>query len=374
MKRRSISVGYKNGMLADLGWIPGFDDASPREECPSNHIQPLHPLPRLHSLHVPHVVARGPSSIRTMESLEASQPRPIGCLWVAFQRRHQVCASSRANICFVYLPSRRLLDYKTQERYYTNIIERYMAFCSDAGKSDELLRRLARLEISQEDARDEKRPHTSPSPANAGSAPINFDVAGQKDLSAVTMAIRKLREGIVASKRVDDFSVQAYIFCIRFSILVKHMESYHPAVLFLLQKMHHVKPLAKVELQEFVGYLVLDLACRQNDLAKAYAVRNKYRLHDAKVDQVLHALAHDDYILFWRVKKSVDGYKAKLMEWAEEGMIRQTLKSIGRSYMSIDLLSLEWLTNSSWSSLVEHFSVGWELEDREVTVGKPKSR
>jgi len=42
----------------------------------------------------------------------------------------------------------RLLDYKTQERYYTKIVERYMDFCTDAGRGDELSRRLARLDIS----------------------------------------------------------------------------------------------------------------------------------------------------------------------------------------------------------------------------------
>lgn len=49
------------------------------------------------------------------------------------------------------LPSKgdaRLLDPKTQERYYTKIVERYMSFCSDAGERDELLRRFSSLELS----------------------------------------------------------------------------------------------------------------------------------------------------------------------------------------------------------------------------------
>jgi hypothetical protein len=145
-----------------------------------------------------------------------------------------------------------------------------MTFCTDAGKGDELLRRLGDLSISTE--------KTLPSlPSNPGMRPsnidANLDAGGQKGLSTITMAMRKLREGIVASNRVDSFSIQAYIFCIRLSILVKHMESYHPAILHLLKRMHTVLPLSKADLQEFVGYLVLDLACRQNDLAAAYAMR-----------------------------------------------------------------------------------------------------
>lgn len=253
-----------------------------------------------------------------------------------------------------------------------------MAFCSDAGRGDELLRRLACLEISNENERNDKtqRPQTAPAPATASASITNFtsDISGQKDLSVLMMAMRKLREGIVASKRIDDFSIQAYIFCIRLSILVKHMESYHPALLHLLRNMHTVHALSPTELQEFVGYLVLDLACRQQDLAQAYSVRNQYGFHDPKVDATLRALTHDNYFLFWRVKRSVDGHKAKLMEFAEEGMKIQTLKCLGRSYLTIDLPSLEQFTNTSWPNLTKEHGVGWQLEGSKVVIRKPKAR
>ncbi|TVY84243.1 hypothetical protein LSUE1_G002930 [Lachnellula suecica] len=277
------------------------------------------------------------------------------------------------------LPSKgdnRLLDHKAQERYYTKIVERYMAFCSDAGRGDELLRRLAQLEISQENGRSAQaqRPALQNATETAKIVDTNIDISGQKDLAILMMAMRKLREGIVASNRVDDFSIQAYIFCIRLSILVKQMESYHPAILHLLKKMHPVHPLAKTELNEFVGYLVLDLACRQNELAEAYSVRLHWGLQDAKVDAVLRSLAHDNYFLFWKVKKSVDGYKAKLMEFSEEGMRRQTLKCLGRGYLAIDLPSLEQYTSADWSSLTKDYAVGWQLESTKVIIRKPKTR
>lgn len=268
----------------------------------------------------------------------------------------------------------RLLDHKAQERYYTKIVERYMDFCTDAGKGDELSRRLAGLNISRE--KGSQRPQTAPNNSDGAkdSVDIKFDASSQKDLAILMMAMRKLREGIVASKRVDDFSIQAYIFCIRLSILVKHRESYHPAILHLLKKMHTVQPLTNTELSEFVGYLVLDLACQQRDLAQAYLVRHDYGLRDPKVDAVLRALAHDNYFLFWRVKRSVDGHKAKLMEFSEEEMKRQTLKCLGRSYLNIDLSSLEQYTSSSWTSLTKDFEVGWQLEGTKVIIRKPKAR
>jgi len=246
-----------------------------------------------------------------------------------------------------------------------------MEFCTAAGKGDELSRRLARMDISAKDTgMIMDRPQTAPSSITGP----GFDASSHKDLSILIMAMRKLREGIVASKRVDDFSIQVYIFCIRLSILLKHTESYHPAILHLLRRMHTVQPLASTELQEFVGYLVLDLACRQNNLTQAYSVKHSYGLHDPKVDATLRALAHDNYYLFWRVARSVDGYKAKLIEFAEDGIKTQTLKCLGRSYMSIDLASLENLTNSSWSILTKKFSVGWFLEGDKVIVRKPKGQ
>jgi hypothetical protein len=277
------------------------------------------------------------------------------------------------------LPSKgdsRLLEFKAQEKYYTKIVERYMAFCSDAGKGDELLRRLANLEITDGDSTLQPRQSTSQTILDTRdhAAESNSSIVGQSDLSVLIMAMRKLREGIVASKRVDDFSIQAYLFCIRLSILVKHMESYHPAILHILQRMHPRQHLAVTELQEVVGYLALDLACRQNDLAQAYSVKLKYGLRDAKVDSILRALTHDNYFLFWRVKGNVDGHKAKLMEFAEDRMKRQTLKCLGRTYFSIDLPSLEQYTNTSWPALVKDQSVGWQLEGKKVIIRKPKTR
>ncbi|KAF7936316.1 uncharacterized protein EAE98_002535 [Botrytis deweyae] len=266
---------------------------------------------------------------------------------------------------------KQLLDYKTQERFYNKIVERYLIFAADARRGDELNRKLARLNIAQDNANHDAAPTTQtvPNPADL--------INGKPDtneLDAITMGMRKLREGIVASKRIDDFSIQAYIFCIRLSILLKHWESYHPAMRHLLQVMHPKHPLSSTELQEFAAYQVLDLACRQSDLAKAYSIRLALGLRDPKVDEVLKAIAHDNYFLFWKVKREVDGYKAKIMEFAGEEMKLHALKSIGKTYLSIDLDCLEQLTDSSWSVLTETYSVGWQLEGTKVVIRKPKPR
>ncbi|OTA98232.1 hypothetical protein M426DRAFT_326162 [Hypoxylon sp. CI-4A] len=279
------------------------------------------------------------------------------------------------------LPSKgdnRLLDFKTQERYYTKIVERYMTFCSDAGERDELLRRFASLDLTSK-PNNENLPAKSaansslPDPNIPPMAPATIP-NNTKGLSDVLSALRKLREGIVASKRVDDFAIQVYLFCIRLSVLVKHPESYHPAILHLLRRIQPHHSMTSVEMSEVVGYLILDTACRRNNLAEAFAIRHKYRLRDAKIDIVLDALAHDNYIEFNRLKRRVDGHKAKLLEYAEESMRRHLLKCFGRAYLNVDLNFLEVCAGSKWASLTAEDGVGWELDGGKVVIRKVKAR
>ncbi|KAJ8114784.1 hypothetical protein ONZ43_g4820 [Nemania bipapillata] len=272
------------------------------------------------------------------------------------------------------LPSKgdnRLLDFKTQERYYTKIVERYMSFCSDAGERDELLRRFASLDLSPATTPSSQSAPKNVKPPPPSSTPAQGD---SKALSDVLSALRKLREGIVASKRTDDFATQAYLFCIRLSVLVKHPESYHPAILHLLRRIQPVHSMTTVELSEVTSYLVLDTACRRNNLGEAYALRHRYRLKDSKVDAVLDALAHDNYVEFKRLKQRVDGHRAKLLEYAEDAMRRHLLKCFGRTYLSVDLSFLETSADSSWPRLTAEDGVGWELDGSKVVIRKVRAR
>lgn len=264
----------------------------------------------------------------------------------------------------------RLLDFKTQEKYYTKIMERYMTFCTDAGERDELLRRFSSLEISALDT-----PSATASGSSRGSSSSALqDPDNTKALSDVMMALRKLREGIVASKRADDFSIQAYLFCIRLSVLVKHPESYHPAILHLLRHIMPLHPMTSIEVQEVVGYLILDTACRRRELADAFSIRHEFQIKDSKLDTALHALTHDNYILFQRVKKDVDRHRAKLLEWADDDIRLHALKCFGRAYLGVDLGFLEMATDAKWKDLKENDGVGWELDEERVVIRRIKVR
>lgn len=304
-----------------------------------------------------------------------------------------------------------MLDFKTQERYYTKIVERYMTFCSDAGERDELLRRFASLDLNitsntgsdskgNQHSSSSKKPgpnsnaadnhaslsatprvpssSTAPSLSSSSTATATPSPAtiptDTKALTEVLSALRKLREGIVASKRSDDFAVQAYLFCIRLSVLVKHPESYHPAILHLLRRMTttitnttatttNSTVLTTVEHAEVASYLVLDAACRRADLTEAHALRRRHGVRDAKVDGVLRALAHDDWAAFARLRSRVDGHRARLLEWAEPALRRHLLKCFARAYLSVDRSFLERCAGAPWEVLTAEEGVGWELEE-----------
>ncbi|KAK1831912.1 hypothetical protein QBC39DRAFT_306210 [Podospora conica] len=267
------------------------------------------------------------------------------------------------------LPSKgekRLLSHKVQETYYSKIAERYLAFCTDAGDRDGLQKQFARLAIDSNTPSSSQSSITTPTTAPR--------TTGPSDLDHILSALRKLREGIVASKRRDDFSTQAYLFAIRLGILAAAPETYHPALLYLVRVIHPAHNLTSTELHEVVSYLVLDAACRRGDLAEAYALRNRYGLRDNKVDGVLRALVQDDWVLWRRMRRSVDGHRVKLMEFAEAGVRAHALKAFGRSYLSVGVEFLETQALASWGELTREYGVGWELSNGRVVIRKIQGR
>ncbi|KAL8818279.1 MAG: hypothetical protein Q9223_003057 [Gallowayella weberi] len=190
------------------------------------------------------------------------------------------------------------------------------------------------------------------------------------------MAMRKLREAIVASSRVGDFAKQVYIFIIRTTILLGHPESYHPALLHLLRRIHSMTPLSSEETREFVGYYILDLTCRQHDYMAAFRVRKMYSCRSQKIDMTLTALVHGDWFLFQKAKRSADGnvQERRLMEWASGRMTDYAVLCLGKSYLSVNKVYVEQCTGIEWEKLKEQKKVPWVLEGETVTIRQMKKR
>lgn len=247
-----------------------------------------------------------------------------------------------------------------QETFYRKIVERYAQWCAATSHEDSIDEALSSLDLD-----------TNPSkhaPAFNNNARSKRGSQKANELSIIILAMRKIREAIVASSRSDEFALRAYTFIIRAAIKAKHLESYHPALGYLLQKLHPCLPLTPSEKQEFVGYYIIDLACRQGDLAAAYEARNKYQCKDPKVAILLHALVHDNWHLFWETQKSVSSYQRLLMESAHGKMRMKALSCLGRSYLSAEKNYVEKVAGRSWEKLKEQDNVRWELDGEMVII------
>ncbi|KAF2084935.1 hypothetical protein K490DRAFT_47745 [Saccharata proteae CBS 121410] len=275
------------------------------------------------------------------------------------------------------LPSKgetRLNDFRAQESYYNKIVERYMKFCAASGGGETLDKQFAAL--AREPSGSQSLQPTDPNTTTTAN-PIPPPRNPTLELSTILLAMRKLREAILSSHRLDRFSQRCYIFIIRASILVKAWESYLPALRYLLHAIHPATALSPPEYNEFAGYHLLDLACRQHDLTAAFHAKSRlcygYRDPTGRVERVLRALVMDDWVGFWRVGRAVDGYQKRMLEWREEEMRTHALKCLGRSYLSVEKGFVERSAGGrGWAELVRE-GVGWELVDGErVVIRRPK--
>jgi hypothetical protein len=272
----------------------------------------------------------------------------------------------------------RLADVKTQETYFERIVARYMKFCASHTNGETLEAAFQSIALD-----DKALGSCTTSTTRPNTPADNSTVKGQQtleqqqqpqEMATILMAMRKLREALVSSQRVDAFALRVYTFQIRASILCRHLETYHPALLYLLHRIHPNTPLSRPELQEFVTYLILDVVCRQGEFNEAFALRRKYGIKVKRVDDVIKALVCDDWVLFWRTRRAVDGYQRVLMGWADEGVRLHALKCLGKSYMMVDKGFVERSAEREWRVLVDKDKVGWVLrDDGVVVVRKPKA-
>ncbi|KAL8829304.1 MAG: hypothetical protein Q9170_006225 [Blastenia crenularia] len=267
-----------------------------------------------------------------------------------------------------------LLSYSAQENYFSVVKTRYHTLAGtsegaqDADKEN-LATALASLSLgpggsgqSAEPAKKESNNATGPTCSNSA------------ELAMILMAMRKLREAIVASSRTDIFAKDVYLFIIRNTIILGHPESYHPALLYSFR---HVVPfisLTREEKEELLGYHILDLACRQHDLIGAFRIRNLYEYRGGKIGMVLTALVHGNWVLFWKVKSDCNVYERRLMGWADERMVGYAVRCLGKSYLSIPRVYVEQCTGMQWEDLKKSKGMLWILDGETLVMKQVKRK
>ncbi|PLN79841.1 hypothetical protein BDW42DRAFT_201428 [Aspergillus taichungensis] len=288
-------------------------------------------------------------------------------------------ADSLEAVGFVSKGDRKLLDHKAQIDYYEKIKDRYVRF--GALYKDNLETAWASLPTSASGDATKNPPasvpHGQPGGARGPSA--------SAELSTLLLSLRKLREAVLATASTTpiSFSQHVHIFSIRLAIKAKHPPSYFPSLRYLLDKLHSpAHPLAESELKELLSYLILDYACRQEDLVVAFELRararRQYSFQSQTVDRILSALAHDNWVVFWQVRKEVNSELRSVIDWAADRVRRHALKAVGSAYLSVHVT---WITEGcagdgswTWEKLVEREKVGWPREGDMVIIKRPKRK
>lgn len=118
-------------------------------------------------------------------------------------------------------------------------------------------------------------------------------------------------------------------------------------------------------------------------MAAAFDLRAKARkehaFHSQTIDRILAALMHDNWVMFWQVRKSVDSYFRALMNWAVDRIRRHALKAVGSAYLSVHV---SWIVGGctgddedwTWDKLVETDKLGWQKEGEKIIIRRPKPR
>nr|WHF58370.1 hypothetical protein [Aspergillus sp.] len=290
-------------------------------------------------------------------------------------------ADSLESVGFVSKGDRKLLDHKAQKEYYDKIVARYIEFCARHAKNlDAALSSLPRS--ASTDAT--RNPPASIVPQSSKAA-VSPGPSPSTELSTLLLSLRKLREAVLATASTTPiaFSQRVHVFSIKVAIQARHPPSYFPSLRHLLDDLHtSSNPLPDSDLKDHISYLILDYACRQENLVAAFELRararRQYDFQSREIDQILQAIAHDNWVVFWRVRKEVDSSMRAVMNWAEDRVRRHALKAVGKAYLGVDVAWIvEGCTGDStwtWDKLVEREKLGWEKQGDRIIIRKPRPK
>lgn len=206
------------------------------------------------------------------------------------------------------------------------------------------------------------------------------------ELSRLLLALRKLREAILSTstKTPVEFAQRVHVFSIRLSILAQHPPSYFHSLKYCVDTLHSKShPFDDSEVKELLSYLILDYACRQSDMVAAFDLRarakREYGFHSQTINRILAALMHDNWVVFWQIRREVDSYFRAVMNWAGDRVRRHALKAVGSAYLNVHV---SWIVGGctgdeekwTWDKLVETEKLGWQKEGEKIIIRRPKPR
>lgn len=189
-------------------------------------------------------------------------------------------------------------------------------------------------------------------------------------------AMRKLRESLTATSRTDAFALTTHLFLLRTALSWHHLESWIPSLTHLTPPSPLLLHASAAQRREVAGYAVLDLACRERDLAGAVAAERRWlKGEDGVVLRVLRALVRGEWGCLWGAwREAGEGHRA-LMGCAV-GRVREHVRGcLGRAYFEVERGFVERCLGMAWEEVVAEEGTGWEIGERGwVVIRRQKAR
>ena len=269
-----------------------------------------------------------------------------------------------------------MLDNKAQEDYFEKILKRCLALEEPVAAQRGLLDEIHCLRL---DRGKEKSVHgvkeVETREEEALVAVAQHDHIQPGSLSIIVQAMRKLREALVATNRVNDgFACKAYVFTIRATVLLRHAESYHPALLHLLHRMHTKFPLPADTFGQMTEYYLLDLGCRQRDLHTAYQISCQHAYRNSTVKSLLQALVIGNWTRFFALRDTLDQFQVRLVEAAREYIMQHATVCIAKTYFVLDKSYFENTFRKNWEVFRSEQAVNWTSSGDTVIVRQTKRK
>lgn len=225
-----------------------------------------------------------------------------------------------------------------------------------------------------------------------------------QQLAKLLSAMRKLRESLVATKRCDELTREAYLLIIRLTIYLEHHEAYHPALLYVLHSPGLAGLFTRGENMELARYSVLDLAGRQEAMREAWDqawrcgilhprpfgdLEDVSRLRaDGRGDIsnqtlkcVLRAAVRNDLLLFHTQKQKLSLNERILLKPLQRRLDADAVACLSRAYFGAKVDFVERTFNLRWSNESEKVNRGiaeatksWQKEGENLVFRVPQAR
>lgn len=198
----------------------------------------------------------------------------------------------------------------------------------------------------------------------------------KQQVSRCMSSLRKLREGIISSGRLDDFAIEVFETTVRYAILHNHSETYFPAMQYLQKTLYSRRSRGKSCRKELgqakIGELLALHMCSINEYHEALEIGQAAKqLGDWDVTELIRTLMRGNWRKFRELRRHADLLQVHFLDKIAQDFSQSTLARVGAAYLVVDATWLSECCGEQWKE--ELRERGWKLDHSRVLIKQPRS-